>query len=101
MRKWLVKHGYASPKQNIGVFSNIGQWNSSEHIHSSDDRTIWLFCPPVWHTQKFAAGCVTFQNRLSLTIQAHPTLTTSCSTMENVMDCWVSEIHKVIREEDG
>jgi hypothetical protein len=45
-----------------------------------------LRCQPV------GAGCVTFQNRLSLTIQAHPKLTTDPAVPGVWVQNWVKEI---------
>jgi NRPS condensation-like uncharacterized protein len=57
-----------SSKGSIGGFSNLGVWDSEKSIETNDS---WFFCPPVVTGQLLAAGCLTFQNRLSLTIQTH------------------------------
>ena len=67
----LIIKGRNNPTGNIGAFSNLGVWDSEKAI---DTNNAWFFCPPVVTGQLLGAGCVTFQNRLSLTIQAHPDL---------------------------
>jgi hypothetical protein len=47
--------------------------------------------------QRVGAGCVTFQNRLSLLIQAHPELTTSPAVPRSWMQDWVAEIKRALR----
>lgn len=59
----------SKPTGNIGSFSNLGVWDSDEKFPTKDT---WLFCPPVVTGQLLAAGCVTFQNQLSITMQANP-----------------------------
>lgn len=68
--RWINKTRQ-KPDGNIGAFSNLGAWDSEKAIETTDS---WLFCPPVCAGQLLSAGCVTFQNRLGLTIQAHPDL---------------------------
>ena len=66
-----IKEGRSKPAGNIGAFSNLGVWDPEKTI---DTPNSWFFCPPVVNGQLLGAGCVTFQGRLSLTIQAHPGL---------------------------
>lgn len=65
----LLSRNRTRPNGNIGAFSNLGVWDSEKKL-STDDS--WLFCPPVVDGQLLGAGCLTFQNRLALTLQAHP-----------------------------
>ncbi len=67
----LIIKGRNNPAGNIGAFSNLGVWDSEKTINTNNS---WFFCPPVVKGQLLGAGCVTFQNRLSLTIQGHPAL---------------------------
>ncbi|MEJ6730342.1 MAG: hypothetical protein QNK83_14375 [Akkermansiaceae bacterium] len=64
----LISKNRDKPEGNIGAFSNLGVWDREKVIDTSDS---WFFCPPVCKGQLLGAGCVTFQNRLSLTIQAN------------------------------
>jgi hypothetical protein len=52
----------------------------------------WLFAPPTLRFQQVGAGCITFQNRLSLLIQAHPELATNPAVPKAWMQNWVKEI---------
>jgi len=80
------------PQWNLGGFSNLGDWDSEKKITNPQCAGGWLFSPPVLRCQLIGAGCVTFQNRLSLTIQAHPDLTTSPSVPKRWVQDWVKEI---------
>jgi hypothetical protein len=92
MRRYLVSSGWALSQWNLGGFSNLGDWDPDKKITQADCQGAWLFCPPVLRVLSVAAGCVTFQNRLSLTIQAHPSLTTDPAVPKVWMQNWVKEI---------
>jgi hypothetical protein len=96
IRVELVRRGLCLSQWSLGAFSNLGEWDPDHRI--SDARAIgdWLFSPPTLRSQMVAAGCVTFQGRLSLTLQTHPELTTSQSTVRSWMDHWVCGVHEAI-----
>ncbi len=76
MRKYLITTELAMPQWNLGAFSNMGDWDPNKEITQPGCLGGWLVCPPVLRFQQVGVGCLTFQNRLSLTIQTHPELTT-------------------------
>jgi hypothetical protein len=86
--KFIMKDR-AKPQGNIGAFSNLGVWDSGKAIETNDS---WLFCPPVVGGQLLGAGCVTFQNRLSLTIQTHTHVATAPEIAETWVKRWVNSI---------
>ena len=92
MRKFLLKRDLAMSQWNLGSFSNLGDWDADKTINRSECEGAWLFAPPVLRCQLLGAGCVTFQNRLSLTIQAHPELTTNPAITQGWVQNWVKEI---------
>lgn len=92
LRRYLVKTGRAMSEWHIGGFSNLGDWDPEKKITQPDCQGNWLFCPPVLRCQLIGAGCMTFQNRLSLVIQVHPELTTSASVPRGWLQTWVKEI---------
>jgi NRPS condensation-like uncharacterized protein len=92
MRKLLITREWATSQWNLGSFSNLGDWDAEKEITRPECQGGWLFCPPVLRCQMVGAGCVTFQNRLSLTIQAHPELTTNPVVARAWMQNWVKEI---------
>lgn len=92
IKKYMVKNDLAMSQWNLGSFSNLGDWDSEKNIAHSDCAGGWLFAPPVLRCQLVGAGCVTFQNRLSLTIQAHPDLTTSPRVAKSWLQNWIKEI---------
>lgn len=92
MKKFMIVKELATSQWNLGSFSNLGDWDSGRTITQTDCAGGWLFAPPVLRFQLVGAGCVTFQNRLSLTIQAHPDLTTSADVTKAWIENWVREI---------
>ena len=86
--RWITKTR-KKPHGNIGAFSNLGVWDPESAINTSDS---WFFCPPVCSGQLLGAGCVTFQNRLSLTIQTHPSLSEKPEIAKDWMTRWVNAI---------
>jgi hypothetical protein len=92
MKKFMLANGLAMSQWNLGSFSNLGDWDSEKSIKQAGCGGNWLFAPPVLRCQLVGAGCVTFQNRLSLTIQAHPDLTTSPAVPKAWLQIWIKEI---------
>jgi len=92
LRRYLVASELATPQWNLGGFSNMGDWDPNKEITQSECQGGWLVCPPVLRFQQVGVGCLTFQNRLSLTIQTHPELTTDPKVPQAWMQNWVKEI---------
>ena len=92
MRKFLLAKELAMSQWNLGGFSNLGDWDAEKEITQPDCQGSWLFCPPVLRCQLIGAGCVTFQNKLSLMIQAHPELTTNSAIPKAWVQNWIKEI---------
>jgi len=92
LRKFLIAKELAMSQWNLGSFSNLGDWDPEKEITQPECLGNWLFCPPVLRCQAVGAGCVTFQNCLSLVIQAHPELTTDSVVARAWMHNWVREI---------
>ena len=92
IKKILIAKELATSQWNLGGFSNLGDWDTEKKIMQLECGGDWLFCPPVLRFQKIGAGCVTFQNRLSLLIQAHPELTNTPDAPKTCIQNWVKEI---------
>ena len=92
MRRYLVATELASPQWNLGAFSNMGDWDPGKEFTQPECQGGWLVCPPVLRFQQLGVGCMTFQNRLSLTIQVHPNLTTEPKVPQMWMQNWLKEI---------
>jgi hypothetical protein len=92
MQRFLLAKGLAMSQWNLGGFSNLGDWDPERRITRAECLGAWLFCPPVLRCQLVGAGVVTFQNQLTLTIQAHPELTTSPAVPRAWVTNWVKEI---------
>ncbi|MDP4781162.1 MAG: hypothetical protein NWS16_13130, partial [Akkermansiaceae bacterium] len=85
---WCVRKSGDEPKGNIGAFSNLGVWDAEKTMAPDT----WLFCPPVCNVQLLGAGCVTFQNRLSLMIQGHVGLSERPEMVVGWMERWVESL---------
>ncbi len=92
LKKYLIKTEKCTSQWNLGGFSNLGDWDAEKQISQAGCVGPWLFCPPVLRCQVIGAGAVTFQNRLSLTMQVHPELTTSSDAVWHWVQHWVKEI---------
>ena len=92
LKKYLLRNDLAMSQWNLGSFSNLGDWDPEKTITQPDCEGTWLFAPPVLRCQMIGAGCVTFQNSLSLTIQAHPELTINPAVPQGWVHNWVKEI---------
>jgi hypothetical protein len=92
IRKFLLQKELATSQWHIGGFSNLGDWDADKEITQSECLGSWLFAPPVLRFQKIGAGCVTFQNRLSLLIQTHPEFAANPAVPKAWMQNWVKEI---------
>jgi hypothetical protein len=85
----MLSHSRSKPQGNIGVFSNLGSWDSQMPIPTRDS---WVFCPPLVTGQRLAAGCVTFQNRLGLMLHTRPDNTGLPDLASHWMGGWVNRI---------
>jgi len=92
MRRYLVATELAIPEWTLGGFSNMGVWDPDKEITQPDCLGGWFVCPPVLRCQLVGVGVITFQNRLSLTIQIHPDLTTEAKVPQMWIRDWVKEI---------
>jgi hypothetical protein len=92
LRRFLIKKELAMSQWNLGGFSNLGDWDPEKKITQPECQGAWLFAPPVLRCQLLGAGCVTFQNRLSLTLQIHPELTVEPKVAQDWVQSWVKEI---------
>jgi hypothetical protein len=91
-KKQLIRAHRATSQWSVGGFSNLGVWDPENEITARDCLGDWLFAPPVLRFQMIGAGCVTFQGRLTLTLQIHPELTTSPEVASEWLRSWVREI---------
>jgi len=92
IKKRLIRSNRATSQWAVGGFSNLGEWDPEKKITAPACLGDWLFAPPVLRFQAIGAGCITFQGRLSLTLQIHPELTTSTEVATEWMRSWVREI---------
>ena len=75
-----------------GIFSNLGVWPPPGSPVVPDLPDHWLFVAPVTLDMPFSAGALTWQGRMSLTVQAHPALSRDPSQARVWSEDWVREI---------
>lgn len=92
LKKKLIKMNRVMAEPYLGAFSNLGRWDDEVFWNGVGLSGSWLFCPPVLRCQMIGAGCVTYQNRLSLTIQIHPELSTDPQLIGSWITSWVELI---------
>ncbi|HVU28251.1 MAG TPA: hypothetical protein VHG71_11020 [Verrucomicrobiae bacterium] len=92
MKRFLIAKELATPQWYLGAFTNLGAWDSEKKITSPDCLGAWLATALVFRFQPFGAGCFTFQNRMSLCVQAHPELTTDPEICRTWIKNWVNAI---------
>ncbi len=69
----------------LGVFSNLGALDG-------DGRDAWLFCPPTSLSQPLAVGALTWNGRLALLLQFHPSLSRSAADARALLDRWTAAL---------
>jgi hypothetical protein len=92
VKRFLLAKELATPQWYLGAFTNLGAWDSEKKITSPDCIGAWLVTAMVFRFQLFGAGCFTFQNRLSLCLQAHPELTIDPEVCRTWIRNWVNAI---------
>ncbi|MEJ6581343.1 MAG: hypothetical protein QNL68_16280 [Akkermansiaceae bacterium] len=91
-KKKIIRMNRAMAEPCIGAFSNLGQWDGDEKMTGNELAGNWFFSPPVLKFQTVSAGCMTFQNRLTLTLQVHPEISSDPEFTDRRIDQWVSTI---------
>lgn len=67
----------------VGAFSNLGSWNGYGE---------WFVCPPVTLTCPVGSGAIMCDGKLSLTLEAHPSIARHADWARSLMDRWVAEL---------
>jgi hypothetical protein len=63
----------------VGAFSNLGRWKGVGD---------WHVCPPVSKTCPVGAGAIVCDGKLSLTVEAHPSIAREAGWTRALMDRW-------------
>lgn len=92
IKKKLIRMNRVMSEPCLGSFSNLGQWDPEGSWTGNRLAGDWFFCPPVLRCQPIGAGCVTFQNRLTLTVQVHPEAAINTELTEGWMKAWTKRI---------
>ncbi len=98
LKKFLIEQKFVPSPPHLGAFSNLGVWDAEKSITSPDCAGDWLVSPPVLRWSLFGAGCMTFQDRLTLLTQAHPELTTDAEVCWKWIREWVKAIEAALAQ---
>lgn len=72
-----------------GSFSNLGSLQSSV---CSIEPQWWMAFNPVQRSRPIGAACLTYQGRLSLTLNIHPVLGVSAVAAQRLLDDWLERL---------
>lgn len=89
IRRAMVKADLVTSQYTVGVFSNIGVWNRDGQFPLEGD---WLFAPPAMRFFMIAAGCVTWNGRLSLCLHLHPEISADPQDARDWISSWTASI---------
>jgi len=67
----------------VGSFSNLGSWR---------DVGCWFVCPPVTMNAPVAAGAIVCDGRLSLTLEAHASMTGGQEWSQALLQRWIANL---------
>lgn len=81
------EQGWSLPWQWVGMFSNLGELRGGGPAGVS-----WLFAPPVCRGLPFAAGCVTWNGRLSLVAQLDFRIPPKIEPAQAWIDAWREQL---------
>lgn len=94
MKRALIKSDRAMTEWHLGLFTNLGVWDPKKEITHESFAGSWLVAATVLRCQLVGAGLMTFQGRLSLTVQVHPELTTEQEVPDRWMREWLSAVEE-------
>ncbi len=89
IKRAMVKADRVTSRYTVGVFSNIGVWNRDGEFDLEGD---WVFAPPAMRFFMIAAGCVTWNGRLSLCLHIHPEISADPADSREWVTAWVASI---------
>ena len=77
-----------------GVFSNMGNWPQDDSILSDDSKNIThrIFVAPSTQVLPIAAGAFTWQDKLTLSLQIHPSLGQSEDRAQDLAQLWLQNL---------
>jgi hypothetical protein len=76
------------PSIYTGLFSNLGRWSPPPGSTSADGEAAWLFAPQTIRMGPIALGAVTWADRLSLTLRAHPMFGLADAEVQLWVEAW-------------
>ncbi|MGJ8697826.1 MAG: hypothetical protein ACSHYF_16025 [Verrucomicrobiaceae bacterium] len=88
LKKKIIQMDRVMSEPCLGAFSNLGQWDQEKTWDHQNLAGPWFFSPPVLRCQPLGAGCLTFQNQLTLTLQLHPQISTKPPVAQGLVSAW-------------
>jgi NRPS condensation-like uncharacterized protein len=94
MKEALVKADRAMAEWNFGLFTNLGVWDPEKRITHEYFAGTWMAAATVLRCQTVGAALMTYQGKLSLTLQVHPDVTTAQSVPDRWLAAWLDEVRQ-------
>lgn len=93
INRWLQKD---SEKRNpaIGCFTNLGHWHHCKPNSPVNDKEGWVIVPTANHANPVGAGAITWNGRLSIALEIHPSLQSSEEESQHIFEAWKKAIEK-------
>lgn len=95
-KRALIRADRGMAEWNLGLFTNLGVWDPEKRIDHADFAGSWMVAATVLRCQTVGAGLMTWQGRLSVTLQAHPDLTTAQEVPDGWLAAWLESVRGVV-----
>ncbi|MEM7203671.1 MAG: hypothetical protein AAF628_25630 [Planctomycetota bacterium] len=96
LKRRIVRADRVITPWHFGLFSNLGEWDAAHAIRHAEVGGAWVLMATVLRCQPVGAAAMTFQGRLGLSIQVHPTLTRLAAVPRGWMAKWLAGAHAAI-----
>lgn len=85
----------------MGVFSNMGKWPGSAATGTIDDNITYFGGPPVNLLMPICSTCLIWNNRMTVSLQLHPSISSSPDDTQRTMERWVEILKQDVGIEDN
>lgn len=76
----------------LGVFSNVGAWPPAGYEHPIDDDITYMGAPPVTSLLPVTACSMTWNQRMTLTLQLHSSISKDIGDTETMVQQWATKL---------
>ncbi|MDF1781683.1 MAG: hypothetical protein P1U67_10335 [Alcanivoracaceae bacterium] len=97
MTRFIGKRGFKFLAERarpcwLGVFSNVGSWPPPNHPHPVDENIGYMGAPPATSILPITCCSMTWNNRMSLTLQLHPSISNDKADTEKMIQRWTQRL---------